>query len=392
MNEFDHNMNRGSRLQQARPALDIVESTDLLPAIDRNYRTGRRGHPNRIFLRTYLMAFLMGLPRDNDVLRLLDENPVARQICGLLVYPHRTSHKRFVNNLTKFQANIDAAIIELVNRLQSKLPDLGRVVAIDSTDVSNYKNPNRNGGDPTAKFGVKTSSKDKDGNVHTKPFYGFKFHLIADATHGVPLYHTVTPGNDSDSPTLKPMVEQLLESYDWISPKVLVGDRGYDSTDNFEFLRNLHIHPVIKSRDFTRGKLKYGKYDKDGVPYCQKGEEMWYLESDPERGYHYLCPKASDSHQCEVEHWASPMQDLKLFGTMCRVSPEWRTYYGMRYAIERIFKLMKGSHRLEHHTVSGINHMRVHVSVSLLVFLATILNNLQSGESGSLNQMVPKIP
>lgn len=392
MSTLNNPANHESRLMQAIPIMQIIESTDLLPAIDRSYGGGRRGYPTWALFRPYALLFLMGFGRENDLLRLLDENPMAEIICGLKDRPHRTTHKRFINRLIDFQTNIDDAITDLVCRLKAHRPDLGQVVAIDSTDVRTYSHPYRNGGDPTANWGVKTSLKDKNGKTHTEQFYGFKMHLVADATHGVPLHYIVTPGNHHDSPTLEPMVKDLLKRYEWMAPEVLVGDRGYDSTPNFKFLWNEGIHPVLKIRDLSRGKLKYFRYDKDGVPHCRLDTKMWYLETDPERGFHYLCPDSSAAHQCEGEHWVNPMRDIRLFGTICRVSPEWKQYYGMRYAIERIFKLMKGSHRLKHHTVSGIDNIRVHVSMSTLVFLATVLNNLQNGDDCSLNKMVPTVP
>ena len=385
---------RESRLRRAMPIINIIEKTDLLAALDRRYRTGRRGHPNRIFLRSYILSFLMGGKYNNDLLRLLDENQDARDVCGLLVHPHRTSYNRFINKLVEFQANIDESVTQLVSRIKEYLPDLGDVVAIDSTDVSTYKHPYRGGGDPTADIGTKTSTKDKNGNVRLEQFYGFKFHLLADVTYGIPMHESITPASQSDTLTLEPMVRNMLERYDWVAPHVLVGDRGYDSSANFNYLWRMGIHPVIKIRNQTRGKLRDGKYDKDGIPQCQHGTQMWYAGSDQERGFHYLCPLA-DSHECEREHWVDWRRDLRFFGTIARKTPLWKSYYGMRYAIERVFMLMKRCHRLEHHTVHGIDRMHVHVAMSTLVYVATVLYNLQTEndvKGAPLTRMVPNIP
>ena len=54
-------------------------------------------------------------------------------------------------------------------------------------------------------------------------------------------------------------------------------------------------------------------------------------------------------------------------------SPEWKALYGLRQAIERVFKGMKQSRRLETHTVQGLKHVALHCSMSTLVFQATAL-------------------
>ena len=108
----------------------------------------------------------------------------------------------------KCLANVTDELRELVptvkrreGRQDQPLPPLGAVLAVDSTLFETYSNPNRRiVSDPDARWGLKHSAKSKDG----KEVYGFgyKMHLISDATHGVPLAFIITPANVGDSTQL----------------------------------------------------------------------------------------------------------------------------------------------------------------------------------------------
>ena len=50
---------------------------------------------------------------------------------------------------------------------------------------------------------------------------------------------------------------------------------------------------------------------------------------------------------CQDEVWGDPWADIRLFGVLRRGSPEWKALYSKRQTIERIFKSMKQSRRLE---------------------------------------------
>ena len=175
----------------------------------------------------------------------------------------------------------------------------------------------------------------------------------------------------------------------------MLADRGYDSQANFDHLWNQGIAPVIKIRDMTRGKLIAGVYDHLGVPHCSNDIPMRYVETHPVRGYRYACasqtdPTNSDCH-CGKEWWANPQDNIKLFGSPRRASDEWKAIYKKRMGIERIFKAMKQNYRMERHTVRGMYPMTLHVKMSMLIYLAICLLNLQKGEDPPTTTMVPRI-
>ena len=137
------------------------------------------------------------------------------------------------------------------DRQDQPLPPLGMVLAIDSTLFSTYSNPNRPViSDPDARWGVKHSSRAKEGD--TEWGFGYKMHLVSDATHGVPLAFTITQANANDSTELPTVVSKLLKAYPWMEPACLLADRGYDSQPNHRYLLKLGIIPVISHSEAHR--------------------------------------------------------------------------------------------------------------------------------------------
>jgi IS5 family transposase len=81
-----------------------------------------------------------------------------------------------------------------------------------------------------------------------------KYHLAVDA-NGLPLAVTVGPGNDSERKQLLPLVDQLLAQH--YQPAELWADRGYDSDDLDQQLRDRNIQPRISKR-CRRGDPDWG--------------------------------------------------------------------------------------------------------------------------------------
>ena len=127
---------------------------------------------------------------------------------------------------------------------------------------------------------------------------------------------------------------------------------------------------------------------------------MDYVRSDPEKGRLYRC-RGDGCHlagsmkggirHCDDEVWEDPARDLRLFGVVRRDGPEWKALYAKRQAIERVFKPMKESRRLERHCVRGLRQITLHAVMSALAFQATVLVRLRTGEVEWMRWMVRKV-
>ena len=129
------------------------------------------------------------------------------------------------------------------------------------------------------------------------------------------------------------MIARTEAIYSWFRPSAVIADRGYDGKPNHKWLNGKGIVPIIH----IRGK----------VP-------MEYVRSDPEKGHLYRCKGCylADSmrggiRHCDSQVWEDPSQNIRLFGVVRRGSQEWKDLYTKRQAIERVFKSMKESRRLE---------------------------------------------
>ena len=214
---------------------DMLDSADAPALLDRmdEYRhgVGRRGYSNKTLWRAYLASFILNLPSTNELIRRLQEDSALREVCGFGdSLPHRTTFNRFINRLADHQDLIEAALLGLTNDLKTGLPGLGDVVAVDSTVVESYSNPNKKQvSDAHATWTAKPSEKNPN---ELEWFFGYKFHLMVDARHGVPITGFTTTASKQDTQFLSPLMDKAQGQHEWFQPNFVVADKGYDSAMN----------------------------------------------------------------------------------------------------------------------------------------------------------------
>ena len=378
---------------------EVLPDGHLLAHLWEHRCKGRPGYPLQAMWRAYLASFILNLGNTNDMIRRLMDDPRLRELCGFGVHlPHRRTFNRFVRRLSvpHHGEMIEAIFTSLTNKLRELIPDLGAEVAVDSTFVRSHCAPHsktkRSGrttnSDPEASWTAKNSTQAKDGSKEWK--FGLKLHMVADAKYEVPLAFKVTTASRNDSPELPEVVDKALEQLPWLEITALMADRGYDANSNHEYLTNKGITPVILMRKppYTTGsELVGGIYTLEGDPTCIGGIPMEYIKDDPATGHRLYRCKGCDKKgsmlggipHCQDEYWVDPKENLKLFGTLRRGSPEWKALYLKRQAIERIFRSLKAVLRLERHCVRGLDQIRLHTLMSTLAFQATFLVNRRAG-------------
>ena len=407
MEQFDHTARQLGIQAPVHVLRAIFRQLDDDPLIQRlaAYRwTGRRGYRLRSLWRAYVASFYLNLPHTNALIRRLAEDGALRKLCGFHGrLPHRSTFNRFIQRLSLHPDLVAVALNGLTESIREFLPDLGEVIAIDSTVVRTHSNPNRRTvSDPDASW----TAKNKAGAPGGKEWsFGYKAHMVADAKHGIPLDMLVTTAKVNDSPVLPNLVDSMLSLFPWLKPKYAVADRGYDSQANHKYLMGQGIIPVIAIRRKPPGwnnpdddGLVDGVYTYDGVPTCLGKVPMEFVRQDPERGRLYRCAGChlKDStkggvRHCDIEVWEDPWQNLRLFGAIPRRSPEWDAIYAMRQAIERVFKSLKENRRLERHCVRGLAQIRLHCMMAVLAYQATVLVALQEGRRSSMLWQVSKV-
>lgn len=379
-----------------KTVLTLLDDQDLLARLQAYRHTGRPGYPLQALWRAYCCSFLLNLPHTNALIRELEVNPILRELCGFDTLPHRTTFNRFIQRLSRHADLVEAAFNRLTHEIATLLPDLGREVAVDSTVVRSHSNPNRRHiSDPEASWTAKTSARAKS---QKEWYWGYKLHMVADSRYGIPLTQIVTTAKRSDSPELPPLIAKAQGLHAWLRPQVVTADKGYDSRQNHQHLYQQGILPIIPLRRPSNAKLHDGIYTALGIPTCVGQVPMRYVRSDPQWGHLYRCvgchlatSTRGGIRHCDTEVWEDPKRDIRLFGAVRRDSPEWRELYSRRQAIERVFKSLKESRRLERHCLRGLRQVTLHSLMSVLTFQATALASLMAGRADDMRWMVRRI-
>ena len=371
----------------------------LLARLQEYRPTGRQGYALMALWRAYVASFVLNLPHTNALIRRLEDDPAFRILCGFGHLPHRTTFNRFIRRLSRHSELVEDCFSKLTGQIKALLPDLGEETAVDATTVRSHCGPSRKPiSDPQASWTAKNSTQAKRGGKEWR--HGYKVHMIADANYGLPLAHVVTTASRNDSPELPAVIAKTESLYPWFHPSAVIADRGYDSAANHEFLSGKDALPIIHIRRKARGALYEGIYTEKGVPTCLGQIPMEFVRSDQERGHLYRCnPEGcrlagsmrGGIRHCDTEVWEDPTRNVRLFGAIRRDGPEWKALYAKRQAIERIFKSMKESRRLERHCVRGLRQITLHAMMSALAFQATALVKLRTGQTDMMRWMVRKV-
>lgn len=369
--------------------LDAVDAAPLLYRLaEYRWYVGRKGYSLAALWRAYLASFVLGLPSTNALIRRLQDDPELRLLCGFNKLPHRTTFNRFIRRLDSHIDLVNDCLASLTDQLAEQLPGLGEKVAVDSTTVRSHSNPGRKNAagqvsDPEASWTVKPSARSHDGREW---HFGYKYHLMADATYGVPLYGYTTTASLGDSPELPNLLAGAKDTHEWLRPEYVMADKGYDSYANHAAVSGHGSVLICPARRKSNNALYEGIYTAEGVPTCLGMVPMEYVRSDPLQGHLYRCrPEGcylkvrKGVRHCSDELWENRKDNPRLFGPLRQSSAAWKELYRMRQAVERTYKSLKESRRLERHYVRGLLRVALHAAMSTLSFSATYLVNLLAG-------------
>ena len=389
---------------ELKKKLSSLNDTGLLQRLEAYRLLGRRGYSLKALWRAHACMYFLDLHSTNAIIRRLRNDPELRRVCGFTIMPHRMTFNRFENRLSHHPRLVTQAFAGVTNELKGLIPNLGQEVAVDSTVVKSHSRPYRKIlSDPEASWTAKNSPRAKKGGKEW--FWGYKVHMVADANHGIPLAQYVTTASRNDSPELPTIIAHAENLYSWFRPKVAIADRGYDALSNHEYLWwGKGIIPIIHIRRKGGVRPEGGTefYDdtftKEGIPVCIGQIPMTYIRSDPKRGHLYRCVGChlaksfrGGVRHCDTEIWQDPTENIRLFGVIRRDSPEWEALYAKRQAIERVFKSMKESRRLDKHYLRGLRKITLHALMSALTYQVTVLVKAREGRFDELGWQVEQV-
>lgn len=385
--------------QELNGLFNVLPDSNLLKKLHAHRWTGRPGHDIKPTWHAFIAQYYLDLPSMNALIRRLEEDPYLVETCGFSTnssLPTRRTFNRFFEMLSRRWILVESCFNEAVARLRTRLKDFGAVIAIDSTIIEAWSNPNKTSiSDPDAHWAHK-----KDDQGKTMAIWGYKVHVVTDARHELPLGLTVTPGNVNDTTQLIPLLLKLKAEFDWFSPKSVIADAGYDSVSNHEFIASkLGAIPIIRMRKRSEKWASPDIADYEGTPYCLAGSPFVFWGYDKRKGLKYLCPEKAGKMTCPILGkcgtsvvWIKPSEDYRRFCPIPRASVRWKATYDQRQSAEHLFSRLKAHRRLDDHCFRGIEKITVHSLMAALVVLANALAKLKARRRLELRTCVRAIP
>lgn len=401
---------------------------ELMRTLEGERGKGRDDYPVRAVWNSLLAGVVYQHRSVESLRRELLRNGQLRQMCGFAVLggaravPPSWAYTRFLKRLLDHADLVGELFDGLVARLGEVLPDFGKVLAIDGKAVRSHGAPPRKGRrkrspdgrrDTDANFGAKrTRARKKDGTLYEKAmyWYGYKAHLVVDATYELPVARRVTQASRGEAPVAHEIVERLGARHREVMEacEVVVADKGYDDTKLLRRLWDGHeIRGVIPIRDdWPSGEptrrvshLRNVVYDQQGRVLCypRRGEphRMAFggFESDRE-ALKYRCPARQYGFFCEDLRRCPgcvriPLdEDRRVFTPLARSTYRWKRHYDRRSAVERVNSRLDVSFGFEDHFIRGLAKMRLKVDLALVVMLTLALGRVREKRKESLGSLV----
>jgi len=402
-------------LERLSLVLEYMPDEKLMRQLDIERYKGRDDYPVRAMWNSLLAGIVFQHESVEKLRRELARNGQLREICGFFnKVPPAWVYTRFFKKLFRNEEEIDNIFEKLVKELQEQLPDFGKHLAIDSKAIESFakrKNEKQTPDgrrDTDADYGKKEyRGRDKDGKAWEKivKWFGYKLHLIVDATYELPIIYKVTKASVSDIKKGHALLEQIEEKQPEILEiaETLAGDRGYDDTrliekcwDQYQIKPIIDIRNMWKDGDETRllkGKTNVA-YDYKGTVYCycpktNTKREMANGGFEKDRNtLKKICSAKQYGITCQGQATCPVVQGLRIplaeerriFTPIDRASYKWKKGYDKRTSVERVNSRIDVSFGFELHTIRGMAKMKLKCGLALCVMLAMAVGRLKKNK------------
>ncbi len=386
--------------------LEALDAEKLIAALEREHSTGRKGYSVRGMWAAFICGLLRGCESLADIVRLLDRDKELRTVCGFVGrdnVPGEDALGRFMRKLVLHGDLVQECFEGLVEALRKTLPGFGQKLVTDSTEIRAYSNGHHTKrSDPDARWGAKKSSHhDTTSEAISEPgkesrkgkkrdlyyWFGYKLHLLIDATYELPVSFAVTPANESDTQQMPVLLEKAGLERPEARPEVVIADKDYDSKHKNQLIygqyHTIPIIPIIE-RD---GEQLPDICNAKGTPTCCCGLEMAYWGRDG-KYLKYRCPQVvgkgvcKDLSPCTDSPYGCVLKlpisdDVRRHPPIPRESKKWERLYKLRTAVERVNSRVKELLGLRNITVRGLAKVTIRSILSLLTMLAVGLGMAQ---------------
>lgn len=405
-------------LERLQMVLDELNDGELIHKLYQIRGKGRNDWSCEAMWNSFIASFLFEHETVESLLRELRRNKQLRTICGfepkavkqkngsirIYVAPTASAYSKFLKNLMSCKKELEEMFTEMVQYMYQKLEHFGEILMVDGKAIQSFgtklsKNKKSGArGEHDADWCKKqysVSGPNGESVIKTKKWFGFRLHLLADATYEIPVAFSVTRASDSEQTETKELLEKMEKAHtEWLEDCLyFLGDKGYDSSKIIEWLEGKGITPIIDIRNCWKDGEETHQYRNTNLVYNYKGT-VWYEEEDGTRtellyrGYdkstdslrYGFKPKKQDKRifriKCE--------EDRRIFTPVARGSHKWRRLYKKRTGVERINGRIDRDYQFERHTIRGLDKMTMFITVTFLVYMAMAKSKIERGQTEHL--------
>jgi len=413
-------IDESSDILRLRVLLEGLDDDKLMRAMERERRGKRNEFPFRAIWNSSLAGLIFGHETRASLIRELRRNAELREVCGFdpllkeKAVPGKDVYYRFFKKLAEHADLVEEIFHSLVDLLQKLLPDLGRNLAVDAKAVPAYRKS-----DAEAAVGVKTDPT--TGDV-LRTWFGYKLHVICDATYELPVGFSVTNGAANDSPHLLPLVDELKERHESTHDtcEELSADRGYDDANTKASLFDEHdITPLIPARNMSEMEA-LDPHRSDTIYLSGTGEvccKILPFESDADKAFarmefrgfekdrrtlKFRCPAAAHGLECHNQAACQRCRPDHGFGRTVRVPLErdrrrilpvyshgtrFAKAYKKRTSVERFFYRLDHFYGFERNSAFGLKQMRLRTAMGFIAVLATAAGWIQAKKPSKMRSL-----
>lgn len=351
--------------------LDSPEIGRLISDLEATRWTGRPGYPIRAMVGLALAKSLYALPTWTKTVALVAEHWKLQRILGCEGEPPSVyAAYRFAEKLRAHGPMVERCIDQVVEGLRDKLPDYGRDLGIDASDLPAYANGQRDIGEvkKPRRFSDKDASWGRRSAISTRKggsFYGYRLHLAACTATGLPVAWQVETARENEGRFAAPLIDTAQRR--GCMAATVAMDKGYDGGPVHAECAERDCLPVIPLK-LTTG-VKRGNHL---PPFCAHG--TWtFAGSDRKRGASkWRCPTG------ECKPASTWIKADRLHPLIPYKSKRWHSIYRKRVAVEREFGRLKHEWGLKPLRVRGLERVRLHADLTVLTKLACALSRARA--------------
>jgi Transposase DDE domain len=272
---------------------------------------------------------------------------------------------RFSAKLRAHKPLLDACLDRVTASIRAELPEYGRDVAIDASDLPGYANGQRfvsAGGRERETFSDVDASWGHRSAVSTRKgggFYGYKLSMAVCARTDLPVAWRVETARAHEASLADDLLQRVRER---VKPETVAMDKGYDTQPIHDACHAAGCLPIIPLKQTTA--VKRGEHR---PPECEHGTWTFAGADAKRNASKWRCPTG----ECQPKSkW---VKASRLHPLVPRESKRWGDLYRGRASVERAFGRLKNERGLAPLRVRGLERVALHTDLCILATLASAL-------------------